>query len=98
MKEQEARGHVAWETRCEEAFEHKQAKYAELMEQSSNADGSVGCLLLKWEKEDLQPSPYMGNTGVKGRDRKKTAKSSEPSTEKASSWLWPERWKLLADT
>ena len=84
---------VPWETRCEEAYERKKAKYTELLEKGWRTwlfPVEVGvrgfcsqsvCRLIT-------------AVGTSGRDRKRAIQSFSQAAERASSWLWLRREEM----
>lgn len=96
---------VPWETRCEEAFERKKAKYTELVEQCQQRGWRCWLFPVEVGARGFAAQSLwrtLGSLGVKGRERKRTAKAAGQAAERASSWLWLKReeksWKLSADT
>jgi len=68
---------VPWETRCDEVYERKMAKYTELQEQCRRLVEVPVCFL--WR--------MLGKLGIKAGDRKRTAGRLGQAAEKASNWL-----------
>jgi hypothetical protein len=96
---------VPWESRCEDAFERKTAKYADLLAQ---------CKAKGWHTwlfpVEIGARGFPGKSlwrlfsalGVTGNERKKYVRKLERAAERASRWLWiksEERsWKRTSDT
>ena len=85
---------VSWEERCDEAYERKAAKYAELMEECRRKGWStwlfpveVGCrgfpAASVWK--------MFTALGITGRNRKTAVQAVSSAAEKASSWIWLRR-------
>ena len=92
---------VPWETRCEEAYERKMAKYTELQEQCRSSGWSswlfpveIGCrgfpVQSLWR--------MLSKLGIKAGDRKRAVWRLGQAAEKAPNWLWMKReeksWSL----
>ena len=96
---------VPWESRCEEAFERKTAKYADLLAQ---------CRALGWHSwlfpVEVGARGFPAKSlwrlfmafGVTGKERKRAVARMATAAERASSWLWLKReersWKPTTDT
>ena len=94
-----------WESRCEEAFERKTAKYADLLAQ---------CRALGWNSwlfpVEVGARGFHAKSlwrlfmafGVTGKERKRAVARMATAAERASSWLWLKReersWKPTTDT
>jgi len=91
---------VPWEVRCTQAYDRKNAKYEDLIQECRQARWKawnypveVGCRGF--------PAPSLGNmfqdVGIVGQARKLAIKKALQSAEKSSSWLWLRRnassWK-----
>ena len=81
---------VPWETRCDEAYERKMAKYTELQEQCGGRGWStclfpveIGCR--GFPAQSLWR--MLGKLGIKAGDRKRAVGRLELTAEKASIWL-----------
>lgn len=85
---------VPWEERCDEAYERKATKYAELMEECRRKGWStwlfpveVGCrgfpAASVWK--------MFTALGITGRNRKTAVQAVSSAAEKASSWIWLRR-------
>ena len=96
---------VPWETRCEEAYERKRAKYTELMETCRNQGWHTWLFPVEVGVRGFCAQSghrLMTAVGTTGRDRRKAIGKLSQAAERASSWLWIRRmeksWKPSTNT
>jgi len=85
---------VPWETRCEEAYERKKAKYTELLIECRERGYRTWLFPIEVGARGFC-SQYvcrlMAAVGTTGRDRRWTIQRLSQAAERASSWLWLRR-------
>jgi hypothetical protein len=85
---------VPWETRCEEAFERKKAKYTELLEQCRHRGWRTWLFPIEVGARGFCAQSVcrlMTAVGTTGRDRRRAIQKLSQAAERASSWLWLRR-------
>lgn len=96
---------VPWESRCDEAYERKQAKYSELQEQCKQKGWRVWLFPVEIGARGFPAQSLwkmFSALGIKGADRKRAVGALSQTAERASSWLWMKReersWKPTINT
>lgn len=96
---------VPWETRCEEAYERKKAKYTELLNQCRQRGWHTWLFPIEVGVRGFCSQSVcrlMTAIGTTGRDRRRTIQRLSQAAERASSWLWLRRkeksWKQSTST
>lgn len=96
---------VPWESRCEEAFERKKAKYTYLQEQCREKGWRVWLYPVEIGTRGFPAQSLwrmFSALGIKGADRKRAVGKLSLAAERASSWLWMKReersWKPTTNT
>ena len=91
---------VPWETRTQEAYERKAAKYADPVEQCREQGYRAWCFPIEVGARGLPSKScwkMLGALGVQGRVRKQAINNMAQAAERASCWLWMRRnessWK-----
>ena len=91
---------VPWESRCEEAYERKKAKYSDLQEQCKQKGWRVWLFPVEIGARGFPAQSLwkmFSALGIKGADRKRAVGTLSLAAERASSWLWMKReersWK-----
>ncbi|XP_045167230.2 uncharacterized protein LOC123530520 [Mercenaria mercenaria] len=96
---------VPWETRCEESYERKRAKYTELQEQCKGRGWKTWLFPVEIGSRGFPAQSLwrmLSAMGITGGERKKVIGRLSLAAERASSWLWLKReeksWKPTTDT
>jgi len=96
---------VPWETRCEEAYERKKAKYTELLIECRERGYRTWLFPIEVGARGFCSQSVcrlMAAIGTTGRDRCRTIQRLSQAAERASSWLWlrheEKSWKLSTST
>ena len=91
---------VLWETRTQEAYERKSAKYADLVEHGREQGYRTWCFPIDVGARGFPSKScwkMLGALGVHGRARKQAINNMAQAAERASCWLWMRRnessWK-----
>ena len=91
---------VPWETRCEEAYERKKAKYTELLDLCKQRGWRTWLFPVEVGARGFCSQSVcrlMTAVGANGRDRRGAIQRLSQAAERASSWLWLRReeksWK-----
>ena len=91
---------VPWESRCDEAYERKRAKYAELQNQCIERGWRTWLLPVEVGARGFPAQSLwkmFSTVGITGGERKRAVRKLSLTAERASSWLWLKReeksWK-----
>lgn len=85
---------VPWEEACEEAYERKSAKYAELVETCRQRGWSSWLFPVEIGARGFPAQSVwrlLKDVGITGQRRKKAIKTLAEAAERASCWLWYRR-------
>jgi hypothetical protein len=85
---------VPWETRCEEAYERKKAKYTELLDECKQRGWHTWLFPIEVGARGFCSQSVcrlMTAIGSTGRDRRRTIQKLSQEAERSSSWLWLRR-------
>ena len=88
---------VPWETRCEEAYERKKAKYTELLDLCKEKGWRTWLFPVEVGARGFCSQSLcrlMTAVGTSGRDRKRAIQRLSQAAERASSWLWLRREEM----
>ena len=88
---------VPWETRCEEAYERKKAKYTELLDLCKEKGWHTWLFPVEVGTRGFCSQSVcrlMTAVGTSGRDRKRAIQRLSQAAERASSWLWLRREEM----
>ena len=88
---------VPWETRCEEAYERKKAKYTELLDLCKEKGWRTWLFPVEVGARGFCSQSVcrlMTAVGTSGRDRKRAIQRLSQAAERASSWLWLRREEM----
>ena len=85
---------VPWETRCEEAYERKTAKYTELLDLCKEKGWLFPVEVGARGFCSQSVCRLMTAVGTSGRDRKWAIQRLSKAAERASSWLWLRREEM----
>ena len=91
---------VPWESRCEEAYERKKAKYTELLEACKQQGWRTWLFPIEVGTRGFCAQSVcrlITAVGSSGREKRRTVQRLSQAAERASSWLWIQReeksWK-----
>ena len=88
---------VPWETRCEEAYERKKAKYTELLDLCKEKGWRTWLFPVEVGARGFCSQSVcrlMTAVGTSSRDRKRAIQRLSQAAERASSWLWLRREEM----
>jgi len=89
---------VPWESRCEETYERKKAKYSDLQEQCKQKGCRGGLFPVEIVARGFPAQSLwkmFSALGIKRADRKRAVGTLSLTAERASNWLWMKREEEL---